>query len=51
MRIMILCVGKVKESFMRAAVDEYRKRLSRYVKLDVVEVADEKTPDCSYVKI
>lgn len=45
MRIMILCVGKVKESFMRAAVDEYRKRLSRYVKLDVVEVADEKTPD------
>lgn len=45
MRITILCVGKVKESFMRAAVDEYRKRLSRYVKLDVVEVADEKTPD------
>lgn len=38
-------MGKVKESFMRAAVDEYRKRLSRYVKLDVVEVADEKTPD------
>lgn len=45
MRITILCVGKVKESFMRAAVDEYRKRLSRYAKLDVVEVADEKTPD------
>lgn len=45
MRITILCVGKVKESFMRAAVDEYRKRLSRYVKLAVVEVADEKTPD------
>lgn len=45
MRITILCVGKVKEAFMRAAADEYRKRLSRYVKLDVVEVADEKTPD------
>lgn len=45
MKITILCVGKVKEAFMRAAVEEYRKRLSRYVKLDVVEVADEKTPD------
>ncbi len=30
---------------MRDAVAEYEKRLTRYVKLDVVEVADEKTPD------
>ena len=45
MKITILCVGKVKESFMREAVGEYRKRLSRYVKLDIVEVADERTPD------
>ena len=43
MKITILCVGKVKESFMREAVGEYRKRLSRYVKLDIVEVADERT--------
>lgn len=42
---MVLCVGKLKETFMRDAVNEYAKRLSRYVKLDVVEVADEKTPD------
>ncbi len=45
MKITILCVGKLKEKFMRDAVNEYSKRLSRYVKLDVAEVADEKTPD------
>lgn len=45
MKITILCVGKLKEKFMRDAVNEYTKRLSRYVKLDVAEVADEKTPD------
>lgn len=45
MRITILCVGKMKEKFMRDAVNEYTKRLSRYIKLDVAEVADEKTPD------
>lgn len=45
MKITILCVGKLKESFFRDAVNEYKKRLSRYVKLDIVEVADEKTPD------
>lgn len=41
MKITILCVGKLKEKFMRDAVNEYSKRLSRYVKLDVAEVADE----------
>ncbi len=45
MKITILCVGKLKEKFMRDAVNEYTKRLSRYVKLEVAEVADEKTPD------
>ena len=45
MNITILCVGKVKESFMREAIDEYAKRLSRYVKLQIVEVSDEKTPE------
>ncbi len=41
----ILCVGKIKEKFYRDAVAEYEKRLSRYCKLEIVEVADEKTPD------
>ena len=45
MNIDILCVGKIKEKYLRDAVDEYSKRLSRYCKLNIVEVNDEKTPD------
>jgi len=45
MKITIIAVGKVKEKFFRDAIDEYCKRLSRYVKLEIIEVADEKTPD------
>ena len=45
MKITILCVGKIKEKFYRDAITEYCKRLSRYCKLEVAEVADEKTPD------
>ena len=45
MRINVVCVGKIKEKFYTKAVDEYSKRLSRYCKLDIVELADEKTPD------
>ena len=45
MKISIVCVGKIKESFYRQAVEEYAKRLSKYCKLEVIEVADEKTPD------
>ena len=48
MKITIICVGKIKEKFYRDAIDEYAKRLSRYCKLSIIEVADEKTPDgCS----
>lgn len=45
MKISILCVGKIKESFYRQAIDEYTKRLSKYCKFEIIEVADEKTPD------
>lgn len=45
MRITILCVGKIKEKFYREAIAEYEKRLSRYCKFEIIEVADEKTPD------
>lgn len=45
MRITIVCVGKIKEKFYTQAIDEYSKRLSRYCKLDIIEVVDEKTPD------
>ncbi|MBQ8663360.1 MAG: 23S rRNA (pseudouridine(1915)-N(3))-methyltransferase RlmH [Eubacterium sp.] len=45
MNITILCVGKIKEKFYQQAIEEYAKRLSRYCKLQIVEVPDEKTPD------
>lgn len=45
MKITILCVGKIKEKFYRDAIAEYQKRLSRYCKLEIIEVADEKTPE------
>lgn len=45
MKITILTVGKVKEKFYRQAIEEFEKRLSRYCKLEILEVADEKTPD------
>ena len=41
----MICVGKVKEKFYRMAIDEYIKRLGRYCKPEIIEVADEKTPD------
>ena len=45
MKITIVAVGKVKEKFYRSAVEEFEKRLSRYCRLEVTEVADEQTPD------
>jgi 23S rRNA (pseudouridine1915-N3)-methyltransferase len=45
MNITLYTVGKIKENFYRQAIDEYTKRLGRYCKLKIVEVADEKTPD------
>ena len=45
MQIDIIAPGRVKERYLRDAIDEYSKRLSRYCKLNIIEVADEKTPD------
>jgi len=44
-RITLLTVGKIKEKYYRDAIDEYVKRLSRYCRLEIIEVADEKTPE------
>ena len=44
MKITLLTVGKVKEKFYVQAIGEFTKRLSRYCKLEILEVADEKTP-------
>ena len=45
MKISLLTVGKIKEKFYTQAIDEFSKRLGRYCKLEIIEVADEKTPD------
>lgn len=45
MKITILAVGKIKEAYFRDAVSEYSKRLSKYCSLEIIEVADEKTPE------
>ena len=43
--INIVCVGKLKEKFFKDAINEYSKRLSRYCKLDIIELQDEKIPN------
>lgn len=45
MKITLITVGRIKERYLRDAIDEYIKRLQKYVKLEIIEVADEKTPD------
>ena len=45
MKVTIICVGKLKEKYWKYAVEEYSKRLSKYCKLDMVELPDEKAPE------
>jgi len=45
MKITIISVGKIKEKFFDDAIKEYSKRLSKYCKLNIVEVKDEKTKE------
>lgn len=45
MKITVITVGKIKEKYLKDAIAEYSKRISRYCKLEILEVADEKTPD------
>lgn len=47
MKITVITVGKIKEKFFADAVKEYAKRLSKYCKLEILEAADESTPDKS----
>ena len=46
----IICVGKIKEMFLRNAIDEYSKRISKYTKLDIVEINDEATKSVALKK-
>ncbi len=45
MTIRILCVGKIKEAFYRDAIAELIKRMGRYATTEIIEVADEKSPE------
>lgn len=45
MKISIVCIGKIKEKYFVSAIEEYTKRLSKYIKLEIVELQDEKAPE------
>ncbi|WP_343345445.1 23S rRNA (pseudouridine(1915)-N(3))-methyltransferase RlmH [Terrisporobacter petrolearius] len=45
MHISIVCVGKIKEKYLKLGIDEFSKRLSKYCKLEVIELDDEKAPE------
>lgn len=45
MKITVISVGKIREKYLKDALAEYSKRLGRYCSLQIIEVADEKTPD------
>ena len=45
MKFTLITVGKFKEKYIKDAIAEYSKRLSRYCRLEIHEVADEKTPE------
>ena len=45
MKIKVVTVGKLKEKYLKDGIAEYLKRISRFAKLEMIELADEKTPD------
>lgn len=45
LNIQIICIGKIKEDYLKNAIEEYSKRLSKYCKLEILELPDEKIPD------
>ena len=45
LNINIVCIGKIKENYLKDAINEYSKRLNKYCKLNILELPDEKIPD------
>ncbi|UUV15139.1 23S rRNA (pseudouridine(1915)-N(3))-methyltransferase RlmH [Clostridioides difficile] len=45
MNISIVVVGKIKEKYLKLGIDEFKKRLSKYCKLEIIELDDEKAPE------
>ncbi len=50
MNITVICAGKIKEKYFSAAIDEYKKRLSRFASIEIIEIPDEKIPDKASAK-
>ena len=51
MNISIICVGKLKEKYLKDAIDEYSKRLSKFASIEILEIPDQKIPEKSNDKI
>jgi len=47
--IKIICVGKIKEKYLKDAIEEYKKRISKYTKLEIIEVSDIDNPSIDIV--
>ena len=47
LNIKIICIGKVKENSLKSLINEYEKRISKYAKLEIIELDDEKIPQNS----
>lgn len=51
MNVRIVCVGKLKEKYLKDGIEEYAKRLSRFCKFEIIEVSEELLPDTSQKSI
>lgn len=45
LHIDVICVGKIKEQYLKDAISEYSKRLSKYCSLNILELPDEQVPN------
>lgn len=45
LNINVICIGKIKEDYLKSAINEYSKRLSKYCNLHIIELPDEKLPN------
>lgn len=45
LNINIVCIGKIKENYLKDAISEYSKRLSKFCNLNIIELSDEKLPN------
>ncbi|MDE5756301.1 MAG: 23S rRNA (pseudouridine(1915)-N(3))-methyltransferase RlmH [Clostridia bacterium] len=51
MNVRVVCVGKLKEKYLKDGIEEYAKRLSRFCKLEIIEVSEELLSDTSQKSI